>query len=174
METATAKTVDIASALADEVQEEAATMRKCFERVPAEKFGWKPHEKSMSFGKLAAHCAEMFKWIEWTMTTSEHDFAREPYQPFMPQTNAELMQFFDSNVKGAVESLRKATDKQLSETWTMRDGEKIYFAKPKFQVLRTEVFNHIYHHRGQLTVYLHLNDIPVPSIYGPSADDKRV
>ena len=174
METATIKAVGLASALADEVQEEAATTRKCLERIPAEKFGWKPHEKSMPFGKLSAHSAEMFQWIEWAMTTSEHDFAKEPYQPFAPQTNAELMQFFDNVVNGAVESLRNATDEALSETWTMRDGEKIYFAKSKAQVLRTVILNHIYHHRGQMTVYLRLNDIPVPSIYGPSADDKKV
>lgn len=158
-------------ALIGELQYEAATTRKCLERIPAEKFGWQPHEKSMAMGKLAAHMAEMFGWVNETIEKPELDFATMDYKPFDPQTTAELVEFFDKNIAQANESLKNASDETLLANWKMRNGEKIFVDMPRIAVLRGLILKHIVHHRGQLSVYLRLNDIPVPEIYGPSADE---
>lgn len=164
-------TNNLAAALIGELQYEAISTRKCLERVPESLFDYKPHEKSMSMSRLATHVAEMVDWTSVTALTPELDFASGDYKPFEPKTNAELLEYFDKNLENAVEALKKTSDESMMETWTMRNGEQIYFSMPRIQVLRGMVFNHIWHHRGQLTVYLRLNDIPIPSIYGPSADE---
>lgn len=175
MSTSTAvSSSSIAAAFIAEIEQEAATTRKCIERIPAEKFDWKPHEKSMSFGKLASHVAEMFGWTPPTMEQPELDFAKMDYKPFEPKTTEDLVEYLDKNVAEAIETLRNSPDERFAEEWTMRNGEKIYFTMPKFTCMRSFVINHIVHHRGQLTVYLRLNDIPVPSIYGPSADEGQM
>ena len=173
MSTATASN-NIATAFIAELEHEAATARKCIERVPADKFDWKPHEKSMSFGRLASHVAEMFGWTPSTLEHSELDFSKMDYTPFEPKTSEELVEFFDKNVDEALVTLRNMVDERFMETWTMRNGEQVYFTMPKVAVMRSFVMNHIIHHRGQLSVYLRLNDIPVPSIYGPSADEGQM
>lgn len=170
---ATTKT-GINAALLGELQHEAATTRTVLERVPADKFDYQPHEKSMDFRRLATHVAEMFSWIPMTLDRDVLDFAKEDFKPFEPETTAELVEFFDKSVADATEALTKATDETFMENWTMRNGEQVYFTMPKIQVLRSFCFNHIIHHRGQLSVYLRLNDIPVPSIYGPSADEGQM
>lgn len=174
METATAKTNNLAAALIGELQQESATTRKLLERIPEDKFEYKPHEKSMSFSRLAAHVAEMVNWTEVTAATPELDFAAGEYKPFEPKTNAELLEYFDKNLAGAIEALQNISDETMMENWTLRNGETVYFTMPKIQVLRGMVFNHIWHHRGQLSVYLRLNDIPVPAMYGPSADEGQM
>lgn len=168
------QTNNIASALIAEMEQEAATTRKCLERVPADKFGWQPHEKSMTFVRLASHIAEMFAWTPPTMQNSELDFAKMDYKPYEPSTTAELVEFLDKNVAEAIETLRNCDDAAFMENWTMRNGETVYFTMPKIAVMRSFVMNHIIHHRGQLSVYLRLNDILVPSIYGPSADEGQM
>jgi uncharacterized damage-inducible protein DinB len=165
---------NLAPALIAELQLEAATTRKCLERIPAEKFDYKPHEKSMTMGRLAAHVAEMVIWATETVTKTEIDFAAGDYKPFEPSTTAELVEFLDKNVARAVEALSTASDEALMEDWTLRNGETVYFTMPRIQVMRGMVFNHIVHHRGQLSVYMRLNDIPVPGIYGPSADENTM
>jgi len=170
----TALSNNFSSALIAEIEQEAATARKCLERIPAEKFDWKPHEKSMSFRTLATHVAEMFGWTPSTMQTSELDFAKIDYKPYEPATTGDLLEYFDKNVAEAIDTLRNSDDAAYMENWTMRNGEKVYFTMPKAIVMRSFVMNHIVHHRGQLTVYLRLNDIPVPSIYGPSADEGQM
>ncbi|MGQ0541989.1 MAG: DinB family protein [Blastocatellia bacterium] len=172
--TSAALSNNIASALIAEMEQEAATARKCLERVPADKFDWKPHEKSMSFGKLASHIAEMFGWTPPTLQQPELDFAKMDYKPFEPQTTEELVEYLDKNVAEALDTLRNTPDEVFMENWTMRNGEQIYFTMPKAVVMRSFVMNHIVHHRGQLSVYLRLNEIPVPSIYGPSADEGQM
>jgi len=162
---------NIASAFIAELQQEAATARKCIERVPAEKFDWKPHEKSMTFGRLAGHIAEMFGWTPSTLEHPELDFSKFDYTPVDHKTTEDLVEFLDNNVAEAIESLKNTPDEKFMDDWTMRNGEQVYFTMPKIAVMRGFVMNHIVHHRGQLTVYLRLNDIPVPSIYGPSADE---
>ena len=172
--TAAATTNNIASALIAEMELEAAVARKCLERVPAEKFDWKPHEKSMAFGQLAVHIAEMFSWTPATLQHAELDFAKFDYKPYEPSTTADLVEYLDKNVAEAVDVLRNTPDEVFMENWTMRNGETVYFTMPKMSVMRTFVMSHIIHHRGQLSVYLRLNDIPVPSIYGPSADEGKM
>lgn len=171
MSTGTAVSNNLAAAFIGELQHEAATTRKILERIPEDKFDYKPHEKSMTFGRLAVHVAEMIDWAKTTVTTDGLDFAAEEYKPFEPKTNAELLEYFDKNVANAIEALKNTPDEAMFETWTMRNGETVYMAMSRIQTLRGMVFNHIWHHRGQLSVYLRLNDIPVPSIYGPSADE---
>ncbi len=174
METATAKSYNIATGLIGELTHEATTTRKILERIPTEKFDYQPHEKSMTMSRLATHVAEMIDWVTVTCTTSELDFAAGDYKPFEAKDNAELLDYFDKNVAQAIESLKNTSDETMMETWTMKNGEQIYMAMSKIATLRGMVFNHIWHHRGQLSVYLRLNDIPVPSIYGPSADEGQM
>lgn len=162
---------NIASALVAEMEHEAGVTRSCLERIPADKFDWKPHEKSMEFGRLASHIAEMFSWTGPTLEHPELDFAKMDYKPFEPKTTEELVEFFDKNVAEAIVALKNSPDERFMENWTMRNGEQVYFTMPKIAVMRSFVLNHIVHHRGQLSVYLRLNDIAVPSIYGPSADE---
>lgn len=165
---------NIAAALIAEMEHEAAVTRTCLERISADKFDWKPHEKSMTFGRLASHIAEMFAWTPSTMEHAELDFSKMDYKPFDPSTTEELVEYLDKNVAEAVASLRSSADERFMENWTMRNGEQVYFTMPKVAVMRSFVMNHIVHHRGQLSVYLRLNDISVPSIYGPSADEGQM
>ena len=163
--------MSLSDALIAELQQEATTTRKCLERIPETTFDWKPHEKSMSMSRLAAHVAEMVDWAKDVTETPEMDFAAQDYKPFEPKTTAELVEYFDERLASATEAIKNASDESLMENWKLRNGEEIYFDMPRIQVLRGMVFNHIVHHRGQLSVYLRLNDIPVPALYGPSADE---
>lgn len=163
--------MSISETLLGEMEYEAATTRKLLERIPAEKFGWKPHEKSMGMAQLASHIAEMFGWTPMTLNQPELDFAKFDYKPYVPATSEDLLEFFDKNVAEATTTLKNTSDEIFFESWSMRNGDEIYFTMPKAATMRSFIMNHIVHHRGQLSVYLRLNDIPVPSIYGPSADE---
>ena len=163
-----------AQAFLNELDNEAKVTRQCLERIPAEKFDWKPHEKSMTFGRLASHVAEMFGWTGSTLKQDVLDFATREYTPFEPRTTEELVAFFDKHIADAKAALADASDETFMKDWTMRNGEQVYFTMPKVAVMRSFVMNHIIHHRGQLSVYLRLNDISVPSIYGPSADEGQM
>ena len=174
METATAKAYNIATGLIGELSQEAATTRKILERIPAEKFDYKPHEKSMTMVRLATHVAEMIDWVNETCTKDELDFAAMDYKPFEPKTTAELVEFHDKLVVSALETLKNTSDEDMHKAWSLKNGETTYFTMTKIATIRTMCFNHIWHHRGQLSVYLRLNDIPVPSIYGPSADEGQM
>lgn len=164
----------LATAFLNELENEAAVTRSCLERVPAEKFDWKPHEKSMSMGRLAVHCAEMFGWTEATLKSDVLDFATFDFKPFEPESTEALLAFFDDHIAKARATLAETSDETFLTDWTMRNGEQVYMTMPKVAVMRSFVVNHIVHHRGQLSVYLRLNDIPVPSIYGPSADEGQM
>ncbi len=174
METATAKSYNIATGLLGELSQEAATTRKLLERIPPELFDFKPHEKSMAMGRLATHIAEMLSWIAQNCNTHELDFATMEYKPFEPQTTAELVAYFDKNVAEVMETLKNTSDEAMREDWSLRNGETVYFTLPRIASIRTMCMNHAWHHRGQLSVYLRLNDIPVPAIYGPSADEGQM
>jgi uncharacterized damage-inducible protein DinB len=162
---------NIAAALIAEMEHEAKTTRKVLERCPPEKFDWKPHEKSMKLGRLASHIAEMYGWTNHTLETPELDFSKMDYKPFEPTSTEELVQFFEKTSAGALESLKRTSDETFMEPWSLRNGEQVYFTLPRLAVMRDMVMNHIVHHRAQLSVYLRLNDIPVPPMYGPSADE---
>ena len=161
----------LAGAFLAELENEAKVTRSVLERIPADKFDWKPHEKSMTFGRLASHVAEMFGWTKETLKSDVLDFATMDYTPFEPKSTDELLAFFDQHIATSKAVLAETSDETFLTTWTMRNGEQEYFTMPKVAVMRSFVMNHIIHHRGQLSVYLRLNDIPVPAIYGPSADE---
>jgi uncharacterized damage-inducible protein DinB len=171
METATAKTYNIANGLLGELDHETKTTRKCLERITENLFEYKPHEKSMTMIQLATHVAEMLSWVTVTCTTDELDFQTD-YKPFKPTTNAELLEYFDKNVAESLEALKNTADEDMHKPWTLKNGDHVLFTMPKIATLRTFAFNHTWHHRGQLSVYMRLNDIAVPSIYGPSADEQ--
>jgi uncharacterized damage-inducible protein DinB len=164
----------ISDALLPELDQELATTRKCLARIPDDKFSFKPHPKSMDMGALAVHIATMLGWGVTTIESDSFDFAPvggEPYVPPVVKTNAELLALFDNAGAAFRAALAAADDDALMLPWSLLGGGQTVFTMPRVAVLRTMIFNHIVHHRGQLSVYLRLCDIPVPSIYGPSADE---
>jgi len=155
-----------------EMEHESAATRKALERVPADKFSWKPHEKSMTLGELASHVAEISTWTGATINKDELDFSKEEYKPYVPKTTAELVEFYDKNQAEALKTLKEnATDENLMGMWSLKKGETTYMTMPRVAVMRGFVLSHLIHHRAQLGVYLRLLDIPLPSTYGPSADE---
>ena len=160
----------ISDALLPEFDHEMATARKVIERVPEDKFGYKPHDKSMTMGRLASHIAELPTWAVSGITMDSIDLAGG-FKPFEPRSSAELLEVFDKNVVGARSAIAGASDETFMSSWSLKNGDKTLMTMPKIAVVRTFVVNHVIHHRGQLSVYLRLNNVPVPSIYGPSADE---
>ncbi len=171
METAEAKAPTMGNILAMEMEHEAATARNLIERLPEDKFDWQPHDKSMTLGRLANHVVEAFEWTGPTVNQDVLDFAEMDYKPVDTKTTAELLTRLDNSVKEAMEILNGASNEELMKPWTMKEGEKVYLTMPKVSVVRSFVLNHMIHHRGQLSVYARLNDVPLPSIYGPTADE---
>ena len=162
--------MSISQTLLPELDHEMATTRRVLERVPlAEKGDWKPHEKSMSLSRLANHVAELPGWLTVTMTSDSLDLAG--YSAPSHATNEALLASFDALVADGRAALEAASDDDFFGSWALRMGDQEFFQLPRVAVLRTWVFNHIIHHRGQLTVYLRELGVPVPSIYGPSADE---
>lgn len=162
--------MDIIESLNTEWKQELAFTRILLERVPAN-FDWRPHEKSMTLGRLATHVAEVPGWMIMTLTKAELNFA-ERTMPTSCKSTTELLSIFDASAEASATALENATENQLDENWTLRDGEQIYFTLPKSKVLRSFVFSHLIHHRAQLGVYLRLLDVPIPATYGPSADEQ--
>ena len=164
-------------ALLPEFDQEMANTRKILGRVPMEKPGWKPHEKSMTLGRLAQHVAELPGWAVFTLEKDSLDIAppgAPPYQPPPPPSSRqELVDMFDKNVSSARAAIAQASDEHLMQPWTLLLGGKTVFTLPRIAVLRTSVMNHSIHHRAQLGVYLRLNGVPLPALYGPSADEGR-
>ena len=157
-----------------EFDQEMAITRKMLERFPEEKAAWKPHDKSMSLGRLAHHVAEIPGWTKESLTVDELDMRPVGAPPPTPQdatSRTQLLELFDKNVEVARGLLSKLTDKALTEPWSLLSGGQKLFTIPRGTVLRTWVLNHAVHHRAQLGVYYRLNDVPVPATYGPSADE---
>ena len=166
--------MSLSESVLPEFDREMASTRKALERVPEGKFGWKPHDKSMAFGRLATHIAEMVGWLIPTLQSESFDFApvgAPPYQPVTAESSAALLQMFDKNVADARAAISTTGDAQWMTNWSLLAGGKNIFTMPRIAVMRTMIMNHVIHHRGQLTVYLRLNDVPVPALYGPSADE---
>lgn len=145
--------------------------RKVLERLPEKDFAWKPHERSMSLGQLAAHVANIVYWQEMTLSQDGIDLAKLPPDRHIPATTAELVSIFDKNVAAARAAFATATDASLEETWTLRMGDKVFFALPRRAVFRTMCLSHLIHHRAQLLIYMRMLGVPVPAVYGPSADE---
>ncbi len=164
----------ISESLLPEFDQEMANTRRTLERVPEDKLGWKPHPKSGTMGWLASHTATMVGWSVDIMTKDSFD-VNPPggERPQMPETNTrkQLLEVFDQGVAKARAAIAAGSDEQMMQPWSLLAAGKTYFTMPRIAVLRGFVMNHTIHHRAQLGVYLRLNDIPVPSIYGPSADE---
>ncbi|HEY3132813.1 MAG TPA: DinB family protein [Acidobacteriota bacterium] len=157
-----------------EYDHEMANTRKTLERVPQDKFGWKPHEKSMTLGRLAQHLAELPGWAIYTIEKDSLDIAppgAPPYQPPKVNSPEEVLQLFDKNVAAGRAAIAGANDEHLMKSWSLLSGGKTIFTLPRIGVLRGSVMNHSIHHRAQLGVYLRLNNLPLPALYGPSADE---
>ena len=165
------KTMASVKELIAEFKQEAANTRKVLERIPDGKNDWAPHEKSMKMGRLATHVGEILGWVYVTVSTDVLDFAAGDYKPNVMETTADRLTFFDEQVVKSLEILEKTNDEDLDKEWTMRNGDVVYFTVPKKVALRTWVYSHLIHHRAQLGVYLRLLNIPVPSTYGPTADE---
>jgi len=161
------------NALIAELDQEMKTTRSLLERVPMEKASWKPHEKSMSLGQLASHLANLARFGALISTGSELDFS-PPGQPPRPAkqytTRDELLQAFDANVKTSRDAISGVAENALRDTWSLKHGGHVILSAPRKVHYRTLFINHMIHHRGQLSVYLRLNNVPLPSIYGPTAD----
>src|SRR5215510_2096637 len=153
-----------------EFDHEMSNTRKSLERVPEGKFDWKPHAKSMTLGGLATHLSTINHWLEAIIGQDSFDVGKAPPQPAF-KSRAEVLAAFDKNAASGRKAIAGATDEQLMKPWSLvKDGHAI-FTLPRIGVVRSFILNHTIHHRAQLGVYLRMNDVPVPSIYGPSADE---
>jgi uncharacterized damage-inducible protein DinB len=168
--------MSLSASLLPEFDHETANLRRTLERVPDDKLSWKPHPKSMTLGGLATHLANMLTWVNHTLGASELDIAPggKPLKAAELRSRAEILAAFDANAAAARGALAGASDATLAGTWTLLAGGKALFTLPRTSCLRGFVMNHSIHHRGQLTVYLRLLDVPVPALYGPSADEGRL
>ena len=166
--------MDFSKAFINEIKHEAAGTRKVLERVPLDKLSWKPHDKSTDLQRLAKHVASIYSWVSRALTTDEMDFAKGRPAPVPDfKTTEELLAILDNNVAQAIKDLEAAAPETFMQMWTMREGEKIYLTIPKAAVIRNMALNHAVHHRGQLSVYLRLLNVPLPGLYGPTADEPR-
>jgi uncharacterized damage-inducible protein DinB len=163
--------MSIAQGLLAEFDMEMASTRRMLERLPEDKLEWKPDPKSMSMGRLAGHIAEMPGWGAMTLTTDELDFAKGGYQPTIATSKAHALQVLEANASATRAAIAAASDADFMKPWSLRQGEQIFLTMPKIAVIRGMVMNHTIHHRGQLSVYYRMNGVPIPSLYGPSADD---
>jgi len=161
--------MSITAAFLQEFENEAGTTRRVLERVPDDKLTWKPHPKSMSLGDLALHVATTPAVISGWCTEDETTFSGQKTPS--PKSQAEILAAHDQGVKTVKESLTRVGDEGLKRMWTAKAGGSTLMQMPKTALVRSIVLNHWIHHRGQLSVYLRLLDVPVPSIYGPSADE---
>lgn len=164
----------ISDSLLPEFDHEMASTRKTLERAPLDKFDWKPHEKSMGLGYMASHLANLPSWATLSINTDSFDMAPKDQPPMKtPEAHSteELLGMFDKNVADARAAIAQASNEDLFKPWSLLAGGNVILTMPKVAVIRSFVMNHIIHHRAQLGVYLRLNDIAVPSIYGPSADE---
>ena len=154
-----------------EIEHEGSQTKRILERIPFGNFNWKPHDKSKAIGALALHVAQT---PEWTSRILEaEDFDVQTFKREVPAINSadDLVKLSDANIRKAVEDLQKASDEDMMKIWTLRRGEQVVFSLPRAAAIRAMSMNHLVHHRGQLTVYLRLLNIPVPGLYGPSADE---
>jgi uncharacterized damage-inducible protein DinB len=165
--------MSIAQMLLPEFDQEMANTRKMLERVPDGKFDYKPHDKSMTLGRLAAHTAEIPSYASATLRVEQMNFTGDE-KPFTPATRKELLEAFDKYVKESREMLSKASDEDLMKIWTLSFKGQQIFSMPRAAVLRVMVMSHLIHHRAQLGVYLRMNNVEIPGMYGPSADEKNM
>ena len=168
--------MNISQSLLPEFDVEIANTRKTLERVPEGNPDFRPHPKSMTLARLAGHVAEIPMWGVMTLTQDELDMnpvGGSRYTPYEMSSRKDALAKFDEHVKKTRDALASTTDETMMKTWTLKNGGQTVLALPRVAVMRSFVMNHMVHHRAQLGVYLRMNDVPVPSIYGPSADERR-
>jgi uncharacterized damage-inducible protein DinB len=163
--------MSMAHAMLPEFDHEMANTRKTLERIPENKLEFKPDPKSMSLGRLAGHIAEMPGWGAMTMQTDSLDMVPGQFTPLTATSRQQLLAEFDKNIASARAALEAATDEALMKPWTLSVAGNAMFTMPRIGVIRTMVLSHVIHHRAQLTVYYRMNGVPVPALYGPSADE---
>jgi len=164
----------LSEALLKEFDLEMASTRKTLERIPEDKLAWKPHEKSTALGRLAGHLAELPGFGLRMTQVDAFDLAASRQQglkPLVAESQRHVLEIFDKNVALLREAIARASDADLQKNWTLSLGEKKFYDGPRIGALRRMMMNHMIHHRAQLGVYLRLNGVPVPSVYGPSADE---
>jgi uncharacterized damage-inducible protein DinB len=164
----------ISDSILSEFDHEMAATRKTLERVPEDKSDWKPHQKSMTLSRLAGHLAELPTWAVHSLTLDSIDMTSpggNPPVPAVMTSRQRLLEDFDKNVAAARSAIAAATDEKFMQPWSLLKGGQAIMTLPRIAVVRSFVLNHTIHHRAQLGVYLRLNNIPVPSLYGPSADE---
>jgi len=158
-------------ALANEVRHEGSLTKKLLDRIPMEKGEWAPHAKSMSLARLSNHTADLFKWIPVILATDSIDLVTQRYARGTATTHSELLAQYETNWNKAIEALEDTNAEQLDGMWKLTKDDYVLYNIPRKVAVRSLALSHQYHHRGQLTVYLRLLDIPVPALYGPSADE---
>ncbi len=163
--------MSLAQILTKQLNTVASGNKKILERVPEDKLGWKPHEKSMTLGRLAMHLAELPHWINRCIESDHFDFATIPFTPNIPETHTQIMEEYERKLPLAIEVLSKVTETQMDEIWTLKRGDITIYQLPRIDYL-LQALEHMVHHRGQLSVYLRLLDVPVPGMFGPSADER--
>ena len=156
----------------NEIQHEAKSTQRMLERLDATSFKFKPHERSTEMGKLARHIAEIPAWITVALTTPEFDLANRPLNTAEVSSTEEVLKTHTDNVAAAIKAIENASDEEMLAEWTLRRGDHVILKMPRVAVVRNMAMNHMVHHRGQLSVYMRLNNIPVPGVYGPSADEQ--
>lgn len=161
----------ISQMLLPEFDQEMANTRKILERFPEGKNDYKPHEKSMDLGRLAGHVAQLPEWATMTLTTEALNMEPATFKPFIPSSRRELLETFDRNVSAARAQIAAASDDSFGKVWTVSMSGNPIMSMPRVAVIRGMVLNHLIHHRAQLGVYLRLNEIPLPALYGPTADE---
>ena len=154
-----------------EFREEASITKRILDRVPGDKLTWKPHEKSMSLGQLASHVATVPGGLARILQQDSFDVTQGSFVPPQPKNLKEILSAYDQSMRDGEQFLSDLTPQQANAMWHLRKGNKELFARPRIEVVRTIMLNHWYHHRGQLSVYLRLLEVPVPVIYGRSADE---
>ena len=160
----------VKDALLAEYDHEMGTTRKLLERIPDDRLAWKPHEKSMALGELASHLGNIPTWGGTILNDSSFDLAAAPPNLAPKPSRAEILALFDASTK-QTRTLMDKSDAEYMAPWSLTRGGQAMFTLPRIAAFRSFVLNHTIHHRGQLSVYLRLNEIPVPAIYGPSADE---
>ena len=155
-----------------EFEQEAQITKNFLERVPIDKLDWQPHPKSMKMRSLASHIAELLNWVNLALTTDGIDFAARPYKPITIENTKDLMRIFEDSYRNGSRALHETAEEDLEGMWTIRKGDQIILKMTKFETVR-HTLKHVAHHRAQLGVYFRLLDIPLPSTYGPSADEQK-
>ena len=166
--------MSISHGLLAEFDHEAANTRKVLDRFPEDKLEFQPHAKSWPLAQLFTHLGNILQWGAMTLTSESFDYAPKgapPYKEEPAKSRQELLDRFDDNVKKTRSAIEATSDEAFLAPWSLLAGGEVVFTMPKVAVFRSMIMNHMIHHRGQATVYLRLNDVPVPSLYGPSADE---